>query len=366
MDRHWCQQLLTSISPDIDNISMDGIYHIHKKKLYFKYPFVIAHGTREYTDSLFLQFTAKIGGVEIQGWGEATIPPYLKENIVSVESFIQSFDWRNLHSEEQILCFLTQMRKYPESPCGQTIIEMCLLDILSQSKNLSLRQYLNLPKDIPDKFCSYTLSLGDSITDILKKLAEAPEFKMYKIKLTCEADLQKISELGFLQKNQFMVDANQAFSDPIQALKVINRLAGLGCVAMEQPLKSHLWDESIWLKKYSPIPIIADEAFQLENDWSKIESAFDGVNIKTLKVGGVIPALEIIKKLKEKNMLIQIGCMSESSLGCSYALTLVDDASYIDLDGPLLIRNDPFVGIQFATDGKLLLPYKIGIGAIVN
>jgi L-alanine-DL-glutamate epimerase-like enolase superfamily enzyme len=337
-------------------------YRLHKTRLYFKYPFVISHGTRHYTESLFFELHLTINAQKITGWGEATMPPYLKENCESVASFIESFNWDNLNSEQSVLERLEEIKSQNDVPCGRTIIEMCLIDLLSKSKNLNFRQYLNLPKVMPAKYCSYTLSLSDSHEEILKKLEIAKEFNIYKIKLTHEDDLQKISNLKILENKKFMVDANQCFRDSSSALRVIDKLYDLGCVAVEQPLQKELWEQSLILKLKSPIPIIADESFQSGIDLPRIMESFHGINIKTLKVGGVLPALEVIKTANENNLLIQIGCMSESSLGCTYALALIDHASYIDIDGPLLIKNDPFTGIRYDSNGKIIMSTQSGIG----
>lgn len=338
-------------------------FNLYDKKLLFKHPFVIAHGTRSYTDAVFLELKVLDKGRILQGWGEATIPPYLKEDKDIVRKFCESFDWRGCNNQQSLLNILSEIRNFPEFPCGQTMIEMCLLDIFSQSKNQTLRQYLELKSMDENKYCSYTLSLGDSMEDIMMKLSVAPNFKVYKIKFTQENDIKKISSLDFLNGKKFMVDANQAFEDPEKALALIKSMKEMGCLAIEQPLRIDQWSESTWLKERSPIPIIADESFQNQLDLPKVLEAFHGINIKTLKVGGVLPALKIIREVQNKNIIIQVGCMSESSLGCSYALAIVDHAHYIDLDGPLLIKNDPFHGLQFDENGKIFLPERLGIGA---
>lgn len=359
-----CQILLPFVCLVVCTIKMKIVdYKLYSKQLVFKNPFVISHGTRTHTDSLFLKLNIDHQQKEYSCWGEATIPPYLKESVNSVGSFLEGYSWSKMRDEESVLTELKVLQSNFDQPCVSTVIEMAMLDALSQINNQSLREYLKLPHTMPQKFCSYTLSLSHTLEETLKKLESAPLFRNFKIKITGEGDLEKVHALSLKLNKKFMVDANQAFHDPVLALKTITELVKIGCVAVEQPLNKTLWSESVWLKAQSPIPIIADESFQNINDLDRIQESFHGLNIKTLKVGGVLPALEILKKARSRQLLIQVGCMSESSLGCTYALCLVDDASFMDLDGPLLISNDPFKGIHFSEVGEISLPYCTGIGA---
>lgn len=336
---------------------------LFERLLKFKFPFVIAHGTREHTNALFLELKVEFNHEVITGWGEATIPPYLSENIESVKHFISQIEWGKITDEASALSLLKSLRHHLDRPCGQTIIEMAVLDVISQCAKVSLREYLKLSTNLPEKYCSYTLTLCQDIQEIEKKMQLVSDFSIFKIKFTSDEDFERFKKMPFLKNKKFMVDANQAFKKPDQALNIINKLNEYGCIAIEQPMGKDQWDESTWLKVQSPIPIIADESFQNNIDLSLIKKSFHGINIKILKLGGVLPALELLERAKVLNLIVQVGCMSESSLGCSYALALIDHASYIDLDGPLLISNDPFKGIEYNSNGKIHLPYKIGIGA---
>ena len=96
-------------------------------------------------------------------------------------------------------------------------------------------------------------------------------------------------------------------------------------------------------------------------DIEKIKSAYHGINIKLMKCGGLREAMKMILRARELNLKIMIGCMSESSCGVSAAAQLTPLADWADLDGPLLISNDPFQGITY-DKGKIILSDLSGTG----
>jgi L-alanine-DL-glutamate epimerase-like enolase superfamily enzyme len=338
-------------------------HKIIKKKLEFTYPFVISHGARTHTDAIFLCLEIQHQNHIFFAYGEAAIPPYLTESVKTVEEGIQKYHWETLINENAFQIELKKLQELRQTPCFATILEMAFLDALSQVHQQTLRVYLGLGQEMPQKFSSYTISFDTDWESTLSKLSTTSHFQKYKIKITGDDDLEKVFFLSQKLKKDFMIDANQAFHNPKRALDAIHKLTDMGCTAIEQPLEKDRYQDAQWLKSKSPIPIIADEAFQTHTDLNLIERCYHGLNIKTLKVGGVLPGLRIIEQAKKLGLVIQIGCMSESSLGCTYGAVLIDHADYIDLDGPLLIKNDPFQGICYSEQGEIILPKYPGIGA---
>jgi L-alanine-DL-glutamate epimerase-like enolase superfamily enzyme len=340
-------------------------FQIFLHPLEFKFPFVITQGKRTHTDAIFLKLSIEHEGELFDAYGEATIPPYLAESTTSVKDFILNYQWKSLTSEENFLHALKGLKNYKNQPCSTTILEMAFLDALAKIHKKNLRQYLGLTPFVSSCYSSYTISFSQSMEETLKKIEEFKFFKNFKIKITSEHDLSKIPTLlKQIGANRFMVDANQCFSDYKSALTVIHELKNMGCVALEQPISKDNWEDASLLKNTSPLPIIADEAFQNDTDFNLIEKSFHGINIKILKLGGVLPALSAIKLAKSKNLLVQVGCMSESSLACAMASVLVDEARFVDLDGPLLVKNDPFTGLIFDKEGKIFIENKLGIGVV--
>jgi L-alanine-DL-glutamate epimerase-like enolase superfamily enzyme len=181
-------------------------------------------------------------------------------------------------------------------------------------------------------------------------------FQIFKLKLINENPLDTIS--WFLQTTDkpFMVDANQSWTNNAELSgHYINLMfKDAGCLLMEQPFEKENWEKTSLLKTVSEVPIYADESCQRISDLEKVAENFSGVNIKLMKCGGITEAYQMIKKARQLKLKILIGCMSESSVGCTAAAHLSPLTDYADLDGPYLITNDPFDGMKIE-NGRIKL-----------
>jgi L-alanine-DL-glutamate epimerase-like enolase superfamily enzyme len=121
--------------------------------------------------------------------------------------------------------------------------------------------------------------------------------------------------------------------------------------------------EMAWLTQRTNIPTIADESFKRIDDLKIIGEAFTGINIKLMKCTGITEAVKIMNLAREMGLKINLGCMTESSCAISAAAQLSSRADWIDLDGPLLIKNNPFRGISYSK-GKIQISNGCGIAAI--
>lgn len=157
------------------------------------------------------------------------------------------------------------------------------------------------------------------------------------------------------------MDANEGWTDKDVAIRKIEWLVENGVEFIEQPMPSHMLEETRWLRDRSPVPIIADEAVKSARDIPTLAEAYDGINIKLMKSGGLQEALRMIWLAKSLGMKIMIGCMIESSVAITAAAQLCSLIDYADLDGNLLISNDPYVGATLA-DGHVVVNDKPGIG----
>jgi L-alanine-DL-glutamate epimerase-like enolase superfamily enzyme len=157
------------------------------------------------------------------------------------------------------------------------------------------------------------------------------------------------------------VDINQGWKDKIMALEMAQWLKEKGVVFIEQPMPKTSVDDTAWLTENSPLPIIADEAFQTIGDFKKVHGVYSGINIKLMKCGGLYSAYIMIKMARALDMKVMIGCMTETSCAVTAAAQLSPLVDWADLDGNLLINNDVFRGILIK-DGKIVLPNTPGIG----
>ena len=109
------------------------------------------------------------------------------------------------------------------------------------------------------------------------------------------------------------------------------------------------------------IPVIADEAVKNTSDIAKLATAYDGINIKLMKSGGIQEAVRMIHVARSFGMKVMLGCMIASSVAISAAAQLGPMVDYADLDGNLLISNDPFAGVA-VKQGRLILSDQPGLG----
>jgi L-alanine-DL-glutamate epimerase-like enolase superfamily enzyme len=132
---------------------------------------------------------------------------------------------------------------------------------------------------------------------------------------------------------------------------------------MEQPFPKARPDLHAELKARTRVPVYADESVQDLGDLERTAMAFSGVNVKLMKCGGLDRAAVLVEAARSRGMKVMLGSMSESSLGCTAMAGLADRADVVDLDGPWLLANDPFKGLDIQ-EGRLMVPAGPGLGAI--
>ena len=161
------------------------------------------------------------------------------------------------------------------------------------------------------------------------------------------------------------VDVNQGWTDRVKALENIHWLKENGVVFVEQPMPKTAIDDMAWLTQNSPLPTIADESLQRLPDVMKVHGVYSGINIKLMKCTGMREAHQMVTLAKSLNMKVMIGCMTETSCAVSAAAQLAPKADWADLDGNLLITNNPYSGMEIV-DGKVTLNDNPGIGIKVE
>jgi L-alanine-DL-glutamate epimerase-like enolase superfamily enzyme len=157
------------------------------------------------------------------------------------------------------------------------------------------------------------------------------------------------------------VDANGGWTAE-QTIRFAPELAALGVEFIEQPLRADDWEGAKQVYEQSALPIIADESCIVESDVDKCAGYFHGINIKLTKCGGITPARRMIARARELGLRVMVGCMTESSVGISAIAQLLPLLDYADLDGSLLIVNDPATGVTF-DNGRVIYASENGTGA---
>ena len=250
-------------------------------------------------------------------------------------------------------------RRVPGNWAGKSAVDIAIMDWVGQKFGVPLYEWLGLdPADTP----LTTFSIGIDTPEITKqKTLEAAEYPILKVKVGLSTDEPTIEAVRSVTNKKLRVDANEGWKDKEEAVRKINWLEKQGVEFVEQPMPAEMIEETRWVRSRVHIPIIADESCQRVSDIPKLKDAFDGVNVKLDKSGGILQARRWIDVARSMNMRIMIGCMVSSSVTVTAAAHLSPLVDYADLDGNLLISNDPFRGVR-VEKGKLVLPTGPGLG----
>ena len=244
---------------------------------------------------------------------------------------------------------------------GKAAIDLALMDWTGQKLGVPLYRYFGLDaKDAP--ITTFSIGIDDPKTT-RAKVEEAAPFPILKIKVGLDSDEATIAAVRAVTKKPLRVDANEGWKTKEEAVRKINWLETQGVEFIEQPLPAHMIEETRWIRSRVHIPIIADEACRHAEDIPKLKEAFDGVNVKLDKAGGVMEAWRMIQIAKSFGMKTMLGCMVSSSCTVTAAAHLSPLVDYADLDGNLLIANDPYRGVT-VKNGKLILPNRPGLGLV--
>jgi L-alanine-DL-glutamate epimerase-like enolase superfamily enzyme len=206
-----------------------------------------------------------------------------------------------------------------------------------------------------------TVGLG-ALEELPGKVADTRQAKAIKVKLGGIEDQLVLDAIKTLDNRMLFLDANQGLNTVEEALERIGRAGPERVIGMEQPFPKDRSDLHAALKKATDVPVYADESIQ---DLAELEAghgAFDGVNVKLMKCGGLDRAEAMVRRARALGMKVMLGSMSESSLGCTAMARLAELAEVVDLDGPWLLRNDPFSGLAMGPAGELILPQGPGLG----
>ena len=242
---------------------------------------------------------------------------------------------------------------------GKAAIDIALMDWVGQKMGIPIYSIFGLdPKDAPIT----TFSIGIDTPEITRqKTQEAADYPILKVKVGLATDEPTIEAVRSVTKKPLRVDANEGWKDKEEAVRKINWLEKMGVEFIEQPLPAAMFEEQRWVRSRVHIPIFADEACQHAADIPKLKEAYDGVNVKLDKSGGVLEAYRMIEIAKALGMKTMLGCMISSSVTVTAAAHLSPLVDFADLDGNLLISNDPFHGVT-VEKGKLVLPNRPGLG----
>lgn len=324
--------------------------------LQLRHTFTLANSSRNSTPDVltYIEFEG------ITGYGEASMPPYLGESVESATRFLSSLNLSQFNDPFQMDDILRYVDSVAPGNCAaKAAVDIALHDLVGKiMKQPWYKIWGYDPADTPNT--SFTIGI-DTPDVVRQKVAEAVPYKILKVKLGQKTDKEMIETIRSTTDVPLCVDVNQGWTDRQQALEMIFWLKEKGVVFVEQPMPKTAVDDMAWLTEKSPLPTIGDESVQRLPDVMKAKGVYSGINIKLMKCTGMREAHEMLTLAQSLDMKVMIGCMTETSCAVSAAAQLAPKCDWADLDGNLLISNDPYSGMKIV-DGKVTLIDKPGIG----
>jgi L-alanine-DL-glutamate epimerase-like enolase superfamily enzyme len=314
--------------------------------------FAIARSSADAFERVVLEIEAQ----GLTGRGEAAPSGYYGQDAAGVATALQNVEITDPWDIEGTLA-----RNGRLSPSALAALDNALHDLAAQRLGVPVYRLLGLAK--PEPVSAYTLGIADRDTTV----AEAErlrEFPVLKVKIGGWKDVETLRAVREASGSDLWVDANEAFSAE-EATDVVAELKEIGVRMIEQPVPASAGPESLAraTEAASPVPVMADESAIEARDVPALAGYVSGVNVKLAKCGGIRGALEMIHTARAHGMLVMLGCMVETSLGISAAAHISGLVDFLDLDGAMLLADDPYVGPTY-DNGRILLSEEPGLGVV--
>jgi L-alanine-DL-glutamate epimerase-like enolase superfamily enzyme len=237
-------------------------------------------------------------------------------------------------------------------------LDIALHDLVGQALGQSLPELLGTAGPIPPT--DFTLGIDEPAV-VAERAKRAARFPALKVKVGGPSDLATLDAVRSVYGGTLRVDANTGWQ-PADAERLLPELERLGVELIEQPFPADRLDQLGWLQERSPLPIVADESAVTIRDLRGLVGVVAGVNVKLAKAGGVGPARAMLGRARELGFRTFLGCMEETSVGIAASAAVASLADWVDLDGSLLLADDPFVGLELDDDCRWRLPAGPGLG----
>jgi L-alanine-DL-glutamate epimerase-like enolase superfamily enzyme len=334
-----------------------GKWETNIVRLKLRHTWTTTMSSSEYRDTLHVSFTRD----GVTGYGEgAPIVRYHEDALgcqKALEPHMAFLESANPWEFEKLKAEL--FRKLEGNFAAKAGVDIALIDWVGKRMNVPLYRLLGLdPADAPVT----TFSIGIDPPEITRqKVREGEAFPVLKVKVGLKTDEETIEAVRSVTKKPLRVDANEGWTDKEEAVRKINWLESQGVEFVEQPMPASMIEETRWVRSRVHLPLIADEAAVNVRAIPKLVDAYDGINVKLDKCGGIQEAMRMIQVAQSLGFKTMLGCMICSSVSATAAAHLSPLVNYADLDGNLLIGNDMFTGVT-VRDGKLILPDGPGLG----
>jgi L-alanine-DL-glutamate epimerase-like enolase superfamily enzyme len=269
--------------------------------------------------------------------------------------FLQNFDVKNL-SFDDVPGSMARLETTAGIPvAAKCVLNLALLDGAAKRAGKPLYDFFGLGFRENHHITSFSIGI-DTPEVVRKKVLDAAQYPVLKLKVGDPRDRENFAVLREVAPEKpVRLDANEGWKTREEALRMLEWLAGIDkkIQFIEQPMPRNAADKDLkWLNERSPLPVFADESCHTVKDIPRCAECFHGVNVKLVKTGGASMAFETLQAARKAGLQTMIGCMIETSVQISAAAHLAELADFLDVDGNILITNDPFIGVT-AKNGVL-------------
>jgi L-alanine-DL-glutamate epimerase-like enolase superfamily enzyme len=241
-------------------------------------------------------------------------------------------------------------------------LDIALHDLVGKRLGMPIRELIGVTGPIPPT----DFTLGIDTPDVVAQRAQrAASFPALKIKVGGASDIATLQAVREVFAGPIRVDANTGWT-PAVARDLVPVLVDLGVELIEQPFPARRYAWLRDLQADSPLPIVADESAVTIEDLDALEGVVDGVNVKLAKCGGVGPARRFLEAARERGFKTFLGCMEETSVAIAASAAVAALADWVDLDGNLLLAEDPFEGLVLGDDKRWRLADAPGLGLVAR
>ena len=325
------------------------------RRLQLAETFTIARGSADETETIEVELRHE----GVSGFGEGTPIDRYDEDTASGLEFLQEAGAALGDDPFAFDELASRLPPTPHTQAARAALDHALHDLCGKLTGLPVWRLLGLRRQGPPT--SWTVWLGDP--DEMARRAERATSRFERLKLKLGGgdglDVERVRAVRAVTELPLQIDVNEGWTLD-EALNVLPQLAGLGVEYCEQPLEAGD-PAGTAVRERSPIPIYVDEDCHTLADVAACAERADGINIKLSKSGGIREATRMAHAARSLRLGVMLGCMTESGLGISAGAQLASLCDFIDLDGTLLLLEDPWAGVELR-DGRQLAPDKPGLG----
>ena len=314
------------------------------KDLHLTHTWTITRGSSNICKVNLVQLTDEDG---VTGLGEASPIRRYQESVETVAAFLEKLDASRLSFADVAgsMAYLDTIA--PGNMSAKCALNIALLDGAARLTKQPIYDFFGL--GFRDNHHVTSFSIGIDTPEVIrKKVLAAEKYPVLKLKVGVPEEREILAALRDAAPTKpVRVDANEGWKTKEEALERLEWLARDGHIQfVEQPMPATTNPKDlIWLKERSPLPLLADEGYHQARDVAHCVECYHGVNVKLVKTGGVSGGFEALRAARQAGLKTMIGCMIETSVLISAAAHLAELCDFLDVDGNILITNDPYVGV---------------------